>query len=710
MFYFEIEKNKKNMLVIFFGAYNNNETYFTSQVEEIYSKHHRPDRVIFVSDLMSAKALNDKYSSDMAFKSNIERYGSKSEIIIFGLNEEGDVSYTFGCAIKFAKENIQIILDSGLKTLCEINNVIEHAPPGTAFLKPSNKIEYFFISGHRIAQNSSQIIFIAFCIIRKLKNINSITNIFYDTSSISYVALSIISIINKCKNDISFNPRHESFHSYGGYKEIEIDDPSKCLFLISASTSDNLSKLINEHHNIDPKNIISIISTESNQQNLINVTVKKNESINNYPPKLIRKVDEYFTSEVSAPNLVSIKAIHGKEFQKSWPFEILHNKDVVRCHISNSDRTKIREFAIKFPEFNSQCSFSIEIDKWWTEIIEWHVRANTKWLITDSSDPACQRFNKKVQELTHLNLEIIDIKDLSSYDFNNSSDSLIVYLPSIASGNVFVSANRDMRLGKHNGMRLFVCNFHLFRGMDDLRKFESSLSFGPSLNKYSFFCQYKINIPYRELLSTWEREDKLLSLIDSSNEFFTTRKAILSNTSEGLRGHIGIHASGCDKILQFTRHFAFWPKFTYNECDVTPESVYFTIASVLQEARDNKEFTGQNSLSFSISQQSLLAPDNFVRFNDPLIQSCLWRAAKDSEVDYSNNNEVGAQFSEILLRLLKHRDNEKGSASLDLLFGIAMGKIKIPKESINKILVEIGQVDCERFKSVFEYIKELYCK
>ncbi|UIP32231.1 hypothetical protein [Stutzerimonas kunmingensis] len=119
------------------------------------------------------------------------------------------------------------------------------------------------------------------------------------------------------------------------------------------------------------------------------------------------------------------------------------------------------------------------------------------------------------------------------------------------------------------------------------------------------------------------------------------------------------------------------------------------ISTILQHARDEINLAPEDSLKGDIYQQAVLSPDVFIRFNDPLLQSCLWRTATFSELDYSSNEQLSDHFADILSKLLEHFDNEKGEAALDLLLGVAMAKIKLCETSISKITNKIKSMNLD---------------
>ncbi|MBV1931175.1 MAG: hypothetical protein KUG71_05610, partial [Porticoccaceae bacterium] len=103
--------------------------------------------------------------------------------------------------------------------------------------------------------------------------------------------------------------------------------------------------------------------------------------------------------------------------------------------------------------------------------------------------------------------------------------------------------------------------------------------------------------------------------------------------------------------------------------------------------------------------------DNFTRFTDSLLQSCLWRAANMRELDYRSSTDLSTEFSNILETLIEDDASENSNSAVDLLMGIAVGKIQLSFEVLQSLLDkanEIYQGKNENALLLIEYIKSKY--
>lgn len=125
----------------------------------------------------------------------------------------------------------------------------------------------------------------------------------------------------------------------------------------------------------------------------------------------------------------------------------------------------------------------------------------------------------------------------------------------------------------------------------------------------------------------------------------------------------------------------------YDPERVDHEAVYLTIASILQGLREKPySNTDKDSLFSYVYQHAVLAPDNFTRLTDALLQSCLWRAANIREMDYRSSTELSQEFAGILERLIEENAAGTANAALDLLMGIATGKIQLEKNVLTTLI------------------------
>tara|TARA_B100002049_G_C16044426_1_gene360443 strand:+ start:133 stop:1275 length:1143 start_codon:yes stop_codon:yes gene_type:complete len=346
-------------------------------------------------------------------------------------------------------------------------------------------------------------------------------------------------------------------------------------------------------------------------------------------------------------------------------------------------------------------------DAWLDILTDSHLPGTSKYLITDKNDESCLTYAQKIKS-TIPSLEIIDFSDVIKFNFEKCKKAAILFLPVLGSGDTFISANRDLRLAGHEGMRIFITLFHLYKGESALKTFEKSLILGPELTKYKFFSQFCLKVPQRLGGSSWELERELYEKYEYviENTELKSRFELLCNVQNGLNGQIGLNGREHCSPLTFTPHFAFWD-FKYDPPKVQPEAVYLTISSILQSARDDNFSKPEESLASTPHQQALLSPDNFVRFNDPLLQSCLWRTSKGAELDYTSDEGLSSDFVSILERLSRSSHTERGEAFPDLLLALVLGKVVLSSNSLKRLKSVISDMDKSNINSTTTAILEI---
>jgi len=191
--------------------------------------------------------------------------------------------------------------------------------------------------------------------------------------------------------------------------------------------------------------------------------------------------------------------------------------------------------------------------------------------------------------------------------------------------------------------------------------------------------------------STWVAEKKLVTeMINRANEdheglgFWVKRKGLLEKSGIGLNGLLGVSYNDVSDKFALTKDFAFWPSGYEKEGNVDLEAVYATVLSIFQNIRENN--IAGDSLKSNIYQHSVVSPENFVRFNDSILQSCLWRCATPSELDYRRSDEISADFQRILSKIMASSDSSRGVVSLDILLAIALRWIKLSDKSVIKVI------------------------
>ncbi|AWH37621.1 hypothetical protein C1929_13125 [Stenotrophomonas sp. ZAC14D1_NAIMI4_6] len=136
--------------------------------------------------------------------------------------------------------------------------------------------------------------------------------------------------------------------------------------------------------------------------------------------------------------------------------------------------------------------------------------------------------------------------------------------------------------------------------------------------------------------------------------------------------------------LDHTPGFVFLP-VEFTETGLPTESLTFLIISaVLQAARELKNPAIQ--LKSTGYESVVLAPENFQRFNDNILQACLLRAALPSELDYAASPDVSLLMKELLAKVFERQDYAYGGAGLEFAAALLTGRIKLQSHHADELL------------------------
>lgn len=121
--------------------------------------------------------------------------------------------------------------------------------------------------------------------------------------------------------------------------------------------------------------------------------------------------------------------------------------------------------------------------------------------------------------------------------------------------------------------------------------------------------------------------------------------------------------------LQLTSGFVFWNPSSQTRADSNNAAVSFlAMSAALQNAREHGE--AGSRLSSSMHETVVLDVENFLRFNDGVLQASLLRAAYAHELDYSGSPELSEMLREFLEKVFLNASRPYGEASLE--FGLAL--------------------------------------
>lgn len=235
------------------------------------------------------------------------------------------------------------------------------------------------------------------------------------------------------------------------------------------------------------------------------------------------------------------------------------------------------------------------------------------------------------------------------------------------------------------------------------------------VNTHALRVVQKIHIPDDQHLkngTSWDQEErflnKLLELnyeeISTIKEYIEVRCKRIKESKNGLITDVFLNTPD-DNFMSLRKGFAFF-NFNYNRKKVSQADVYFTISSIIHHLRTEK-VKGDFQLDQHEHQVNLLDPHNFDRLNDGVIQSAILRAALPEELNYSVDDKISGQMTDIILTIVKNRRE----STYEFLLAITTNKLKLTVSDIRKInssLITTSNNDLNALSQTWYKVFSLY--
>ncbi|WP_157551084.1 hypothetical protein [Microbacterium sp. Root553] len=226
--------------------------------------------------------------------------------------------------------------------------------------------------------------------------------------------------------------------------------------------------------------------------------------------------------------------------------------------------------------------------------------------------------------------------------------------------------------------------------------------------------------------SPWIRERATLNIVhgwladrsakDAANAKFDSRLTALNAPHDK---SLFVGALDARPIPDLNKGFALWPKawedLPGSPCPTHPE-IYATVAHLMYESRHRNAQLEKRSLTVRRHGYAL-HPSMFDRFNDPVIQAAILRAAEPGELHYSSDLHASAAVANLLLFVLKNVHNEAGAAAYEFLLALSQGMsddqahgLRIHDECLEDLLREVTKKygdDFEKLQATAPQVRAL---
>jgi hypothetical protein len=290
----------------------------------------------------------------------LKRISKRSRVYLAGYNNKGELAYI--CSIgkksdvastlefkKYLKMFHQQILQTGLKDIFSRSGVIQIAPSGYTFVKPSGDRSTIFLKTEEALFDSERSQFVAFSLLARLakrqKNLTTaLTTIYIDTMGIASIAYALRDLYWGDKTDGQPFPRIESFHSHAGLDNFETPLQGTSFCLISASQSMRMQTKWKQKTQANDDEVVTLLTIKGvadSESALFATAIINNVGEFSETNALhdIRLVGEQFYPDQIKPRKVLLGTKHQVEEMYSLSSS-LHLVDLFKIQVSQGNKIR----------------------------------------------------------------------------------------------------------------------------------------------------------------------------------------------------------------------------------------------------------------------------------------------------------------------------------------------------------------------------------
>lgn len=284
--------------------------------------------------------------------------------------------------------------------------------------------------------------------------------------------------------------------------------------------------------------------------------------------------------------------------------------------------------------------------------------------------------------------------------------SVLVVAAAARSGRRLLEVSQLLRLAPNPQDRsiAYIIGLAQLENAGQLRTLESDLGYGSRPREFSVTVCRDIYLPADDPLrpTPWALERNLFDSLlkdevakhDNSLKVQVDARRCQINR-HGFRDSLFLPAvpmqgfgaydlSGNCRSLQLTKGFALWPNHEYDPNDVSQADVYLAMTGLLHHMRGLP--AGEDSLRQLEHARAVIAPQNFLRFTDGVVQAALLRTARAGELDYRGDLASSRLMRDILENIFLRATNKQGEAAPEFILALAQEHLRLDSSDEKHVL------------------------
>lgn len=699
------------VLVIFVASQDLDEAAFDTALGEDIDKNLSPDQILIVARATAVSKIESGFRLSPRIQALLERLPKSVNIEVVGFNEFGaEVSRTeLKSGIRPLRVSFNDFQRRAGTHIFKMRAGFVEATPAYHFTNPSGRHTARFMRLSNILVSGSEVSFLAFCALSFLPA--DATVAYVDTPAL----FGLVGAINDHFTGLGIARRLlvDNFRSYDAFKDpkYKFTHSQEAVFLISASSSGSLARDLADYDPmIGGNRLVHLLFLGPRKGSYTAVfDLAKDERYNpaGYEPD--QGDHRAGQCPMCARGSVAIP-LEGDQFDIAGPrpesvlvgikdapaglgtsMERLVGNSILGVGLGAPRGSAPRQYNIDAPALIKSKSFKERLQYVLARSVP--AAAQTVIVLDEMSLPLAKMVARSFSVGTKARL--IDKEALRSLPADVTTAPIVIVSAVIESGRSLLDVSRDLRSAYPNAPQIYIVGFAKNETEEKLRSLRATVVQTHSPQLHEFAAIETMVLPLSGLTHAWSRELDLLKRVLRQGQYdlsqFTEciailhdRLDLLENASSPLVNDLFI-ANSQGRHLKLQHGFAFWPSGLTAKGG-SQADVFFTMSSVLQALRANDAKPGLRALRNGRLQHTLLAPYNFGRFNDGVIQACLLRAGTTQELNYASNPPESREMARIARRILEDASLPRGEAAAEFLVAIASGQLNLCRDDYMSLL------------------------
>ncbi|MFQ6162482.1 hypothetical protein [Sinorhizobium meliloti] len=662
-----------------------------------------PDSLIVIAPADAAAEIK-KSLKEMIRSDALLRLPAGIPVLLVSFDAKGRLSASKSSVVQgtisLGKIHFEQILRAGILCLVNTHEAVLVAPHAHHFVHPRRRHSRGFLRAANTLIQGAEIGFLALVLLRYLGNADE--KVWIDSSSIASLIYAAYTLKSRLADAVP-SIQIESFSSYEGVDRLFVQDPDRELVLISATASGSLPQKVMEKTRLPDSRVITLFSTA--RQVSGTVVFDARDMIKDLDPLMLEVFEETqcpwcrdgsrtitFVGDQFLADAATITAYTLVQTDASQPFRKIMEK--YRGHGAFTLRQDADRAVHRLHVNLANTLLAEDQREAIRTVVRRHAPASTTHILPSAGNDSAGLAEIVANEINALGLTRPEILDPSKPDVSaRDRRGVIVVAASIGSGQSFQDASRDLRSPFKNLPRTFFVGLNKHSVAEHQPTLLKDLEHNNTEPKHILCAVDQMSLPHPNQFSAWTKELEFwtkvrvdLRIRRPESRVLTTIDQRIDILSREIVDNNFFLPDNDNQPLRLRPSFAFWNR-PYED-EIMQGDVFATIAGILENCRKLAKSKNQPPpLAQSPFHMNVLSSENFTRFNDGIIQSCLLRAAFPHELSYAHavTASHSAKISHLILKMLDHHGDSQGEACLEFLVALATRRMSLAAADLKRI-------------------------